>query len=135
MRFTNNKKVLSRKLRKHQTEVERLFWVKVRNRQIEGLKFRRQHQLGIYIVDFVCLERKLIVELDGGQHNDEQQRDKDSQRTSYLEGLGFEIIRFWNNEVIENLPDVLEKIYQVCISPHPDPLPKGEGDKLETRES
>ncbi len=71
-----------------------------------GNKFRRQHPIGDYIVDFVNLENKLIIEIDGGQHNQEQTREKDAQRTEWLEGEGYRILRFWNNDVLTNIEGV-----------------------------
>jgi len=110
----------ARALRKNQTDTERWLWQKLRNRQLLNLKFRRQVPIGNYIVDFVCLELKLIIELDGSQHI--EQADYDARRTAYLEQLGFKVIRFWNNEVLNNGEGVLERIYQVA-HPHPNPSP------------
>ncbi len=99
---------LSRNLRKNQTEAENLIWRHLRRNQLEGLSFRRQHPIGGYIVDFVCLEKGLILEVDGGQHDIE--REKDEQRTNWLRAEGFRVLRFWNNDVLTNLADVLETI-------------------------
>jgi very-short-patch-repair endonuclease len=96
-------------LRLSQTNVENILWYHLRNRNMKGLKFRRQHVLQGYIVDFVCLEKKLIIELDGSQHADREAYD--AMRTKILENDGFRIIRFWNNNVLENLSTVLEVIY------------------------
>lgn len=101
-------KELARNLRKHQTDAEKLLWSRLRNRQMEGCKFRRQQVSGPYIADFLCLEPKLIVELDGGQHL--EQKEQDEQRTSYLQYLGYQVLRFWNNDVLQNLDGVLESI-------------------------
>ena len=100
-------KVLSRKLRQDQTEAELKFWLAVRYRRFHGLKFRRQYQLQGYIVDFVCVEKRLIVELDGGQHCE---NEKDSERTRVLEGSGFLVQRFWNNDVLSNMDGVLSAL-------------------------
>jgi very-short-patch-repair endonuclease len=105
---------LSRNLRKRQTDVENLIWRHLRRKQLEGLKFRRQHPIGKYIVDFVCLERQLILEVDGGQHAIEQ--EKDNKRDDWLRAEGYQILRFWNNEVLENLPSVLETIRLNCLN-------------------
>lgn len=105
-------KNLARKLRKNQTDAERLLWFKLRNRQLAGAKFRRQHEIGYYIVDFVSIEKKVVVEVDGGQHNDESKMIKDNERTKYLEREGYHVLRFWNNEVFGNLEDVLEQIHE-----------------------
>jgi very-short-patch-repair endonuclease len=85
----------ARQLRKDMTEAERALWAKLRRRQVLGHKFRRQQQLGAYVVDFVCLDKKLVVELDGGQHA--RRHDCDAQRTRWLEAQGFEVLRFWNH--------------------------------------
>jgi adenine-specific DNA-methyltransferase len=109
------------------TDVEVLLWQKLRNRQLLGFKFRRQWTLGPFIVDFFCWEAGLVVELDGGQHSEEG----DANRTSWLEEQGYEVRRFWNNEVMENLDGVLEAIAADLrrLTPHPNPLPRaGEGE-------
>lgn len=112
-------------MRKNPTEAEKTLWYALKNQQL-GYKFRRQHQIGNYIVDFVCLEKKLIVECDGGQHNEEV----DKERTDFLQKEGFKVIRFWNNEISENLEGVLIQINDELSSPSPLPSPlKGEGVK------
>ena len=122
-------KKLARKLRKDQTDAERQLWKHLRNRQINNFKFRRQEPIEKYIVDFVSVEAKVIVEVDGGQHAEQIQHDK--ERTNYLEQLGYRVLRFWNNEVTGNLQGVLEKIQEELIrSPHPNPLPPGEGNSI-----
>ncbi len=88
----------ARRLRKHPTDAERLLWRHLRLRQLGGYKFRRQQPLGPYIVDFVCLAKRLIVEVDGGQHA--EQAEEDAQRTAWLEAQGFRVLRFWNTEVL-----------------------------------
>jgi len=111
---------MSRGLRRRQTEAEKLLWVKLRDRQLDGVKFRRQQSIGNYIVDFVSFEEKLIIEIDGGQHNEEQKIEKDEQRKTWLEGEGFYVIRFWNNDVLLNLEGVLMKIKEVIgLRTHP----------------
>jgi very-short-patch-repair endonuclease len=90
-----------------------VLWLKLRNKQLAGVKFRRQQPLGNYIVDFVSFEKKLIIEIDGGQHNEDRNVKKDNRRTEWLESQGFLIIRFWNNEVLGNLEGVLIKIQEV----------------------
>ena len=124
-------KQLARTLRMQQTDAEKLLWGRLRNRQLEGCKFRRQQAIGAYIADFLCLEPKLIIELDGGQHA--EQREQDEQRTRYLQTLGYRVLRFWNHEVLGDLDAVLEAIREAIVirSPHPRPLPEGEGIKLE----
>jgi very-short-patch-repair endonuclease len=102
-------------LRKKSTPSEIKLWNCLRARRFMGLKFRRQCPLGPYIVDFVCVEKKLIIELDGGQHNEDTQQDYDKRRTEFLNGLGFNVIRFWNNEVLLQFDTVMEQIYkQAC---------------------
>ena len=93
-------------LRRAMTDAERALWLVVRDRRLAGHKFRRQVTIGPYIADFVCLERSLIVEADGGQHNEEA----DAARTRYLTSQGFRVIRFWNNDVLQNLTGVLETL-------------------------
>jgi len=98
----------AKSLRKNQTDVEQLLWRQLRNRQLCQQKFRRQFPVDPYIVDFVCLELKLIIELDGGQHAD--QIHYDDKRSLFLGQRGFKVLRFWNNDVIENMEGVLEVI-------------------------
>jgi very-short-patch-repair endonuclease len=94
----------------------------LRNKQLTGVKFRRQQPLGKYIVDFVSFEKKLIVEIDGGQHNENQTAGQDEVRTAWLNSQGFRVVRFWNNEVIENLKGVLIKIPEVIGINTPSPF-------------
>ena len=110
MNKTPQRVALSRDLRKRQTNAERALWASLRNRQLEGARFRRQHPIGPYIVDFVDLEAKLVVELDGGQHNEDLVSKKDEARTAWLESEGYRVLRFWNNDVQSNLEGVLEEI-------------------------
>ena len=95
-------------MREDSTEAEVILWGLLRGRQLLGYKFRRQFSVGMYFVDFVCLDRKLIVELDGGQH--QEQADYDNSRTQWLEYQGFRVIRFWNNDVLENTDGVKDAI-------------------------
>ncbi|MDT8385367.1 MAG: endonuclease domain-containing protein [Gammaproteobacteria bacterium] len=112
-------------LRQQATEAEQTLWQRLRNRQILNAKFRRQHPIPPYIVDFVCLEKKLIVEADGGQHAERQTQDE--KRTTFLEAQGFRVLRFWNNEVLTETETVLEVIFcALNETPHPNPLPKGD---------
>lgn len=97
-------------LRKDSTPQEIIFWSRVRAKRFKGLKFKRQYSLGKYVVDFICLERKLIIELDGCQHKEENQERYDKERTQFLENLGFRVLRFWNNEINNNLNGVFLKI-------------------------
>ncbi len=98
----------ARDLRRNETEAERQLWQAIRARRLDGAKFRRQVPIGPYILDFVCFERRLIVEVDGGQHM--EQVEYDTRRTKTLTGQGYYVLRFWNNEIIDNLPGVLEAI-------------------------
>ena len=109
----------ARSLRKRQTDAERLLWYRLRSRQLAQFKFRRQQVMGVYIVDFICLESKLIIELDGGQHA--TQIEYDAKRSSYLNTLGFKVLRFWSNDVLSNIESVLESIQlQLTASPLPE---------------
>ena len=101
---------LARELRKNQTPQEKKVWDMLRNHQIYGYEFRRQYPIGDYIVDFICREKKIIIELDGGQHNEPENIDKDKQRTTFLENKGYTVLRFWNNEVDNNIEGVYEVI-------------------------
>jgi very-short-patch-repair endonuclease len=100
----------ARDLRQKFTDAEKALWMKLRNRQVEAVKFRRQQPIGSYIVDFVSFERKLIIEIDGGQHNEEMTKERDEERTMRLEERGYRVMRFWNNEVLTNAEGVLERI-------------------------
>lgn len=129
---TNRKNLthLAKNLRKNQTDAETILWNALRNNQIEGKKFRRQYQIENYIVDFICIEEKLIIELDGGQHNEEKHINKDKERDEKLQKLGYRVLRFWNNEVLQNIEGVCEVIIDNLCSPHPTPLPKGARELL-----
>lgn len=99
-----------RELRRNQTDAERAFWSKVRNKQFFGMKFFRQYSFGPYILDFYCPEKKLAVELDGGQHNLLEGREYDAERTAYLNGHGIVVVRFWNHEVLQEINGVLSRL-------------------------
>ena len=98
----------ARKLRRQATDAETKMWHLLRNRQLRNAKFRRQHPIGHYVADFVCVEHTLIVEIDGGQHA--SQTDGDVRRTAYLNDLGYTVVRYWNNEVLTNPEGVLEDL-------------------------
>lgn len=104
----------ARELRRASTSAERKLWSALRGKQLLGLKFRRQHPLPPYIVDFYCHEKRLIVELDGGQHNELARTAYDLERTAWLQAQGLRVIRFWNHEVETNLAGVLDAIAQAC---------------------
>ncbi|MEA3411171.1 MAG: endonuclease domain-containing protein [Pseudomonadota bacterium] len=98
----------ARQLRRELTDAERALWRHLRQRQVAGLRFRRQHPLGRYIVDFACLDARLVIEVDGGQHGERE--DYDEERTAWLQQRGFRVLRFWNNEVLNNIYGVMERI-------------------------
>jgi len=123
---------LARNLRKNATQQERILWKLLRNSNIKNYKFKRQYPIGDYIVDFICKEKLLIIELDGGQHNQQKNIVSDDIRTKYLESRGFKVLRFWNNDVDKNIEGVYEVILRHlgvkgCSPPQPSPL--GEGVK------
>jgi len=101
---------LARNLRKSHTDAELLLWKYLRTRQTEGVKFRRQQPIGRFIVDFVSFEKKIIIEVDGGQHSEEL----DKERNQWLSDQGFKVLRFWNNEVLKNAEGVFEVIRNNC---------------------
>ena len=103
----------ARELRNNSTDAERLLWRYLRNRQLEGVKFRRQQPIEAYIVDFVSFDKRIVIELDGGQHAENMEHDE--KRNACLRANGFFVLRFWNNEVIENTKGVLEVIRQQCL--------------------
>jgi very-short-patch-repair endonuclease len=103
---------IAKTLRKKSTDAENVLWKQLRRKQLEGLKFRRQQPIDNYVVDFVCFEKRIVIEVDGGQHSIE--RDKDSERDNYLVINGFKVLRFWNNEVLQNIEGVLEMIRNSC---------------------
>ena len=117
---------VTRQLRRDQTPWEAKLWSVLRNRKVEGLKFRRQFKIGKYVVDFYCLEKRLIIELDGGHHNETDKSALDLERQKYLETKGYKVLRFWNSELDNNLDGVIEVILRNS-QPHPYPLPSGRG--------
>jgi very-short-patch-repair endonuclease len=120
-------KQLSKNLRKNQTKAEIKIWRHLKNRALAGFKFRRQCPIGPYIVDFVCLEKMVVIEIDGGQHA--EQMKIDARRTAYLKSRGFEVLRFWNNEVLANTDSILSVILATLVNTPSSPalLPEGEG--------
>jgi very-short-patch-repair endonuclease len=122
----------ARRLRRNQTDAERVLWFQLRGRRLEGLKFKRQVSIDRFVVDFCCAEARLIIELDGGQHA--TRTAADANRTKILETFGYLVLRFWNNDVLQNTEGVLEEILSTVKQhrsepPHPDPLPYGEREK------
>jgi very-short-patch-repair endonuclease len=122
----------ARELRKNATDCERLLWQYLRAHRLQGFKFKRQQPLGVYIVDFVCFEARLIVEADGGHHA--EQAEYDNRRDEWLRSQGFTVLRFWNNEIMGNIEGVLERILAVCEANAPSPQPlshQGRGAKAD----
>ncbi len=117
----------ARELRKNQTDAEQLLWGLLRNHRFANKKFRRQHPIARYILDFYCHELKLAIELDGGQHNENSARKYDEERTRFLNEQGIRVLRFWNNEVLRETQAVLESLWNAVNALTPTPLPKGEG--------
>ena len=122
------KTLFARQLRRNMTDAERALWHALRGKQLGGHRFRRQHPIGPYVVDFVCLEAKLVIEIDGGQHNESQ---ADSDRDAGLKAAGFRVLRFWNNDVLSNAAGVCDAVL-AALGPHPGPPPHaGEGTQTE----
>lgn len=116
----NDKNLLcsAKTLRTNQTDAEQRLWYHLRGHRFMDLKFKRQKPMGRYIVDFVCVERRLIIEIDGGQHA--EQVEYDQRRDAWLRSKGYTVLRFWNNEVLLQLEEVLERI-RLTLSPSPSP--------------
>lgn len=117
-RFNNPSSLESvrKNLRRNSTDSEKFLWSKVKQSQL-GFKFRRQHGIGPYILDFYCPRKKLAIELDGSQHNSPEGRQYDQERTEYLNSIGIKILRFWNGEVSKNIKLVLEIIWRELNKP------------------
>jgi len=101
-------KHLAREMRNNPTSQEKTFWSIVKNRQFFGYRFLRQYCIGNYIVDFICKEKKIVIEIDGSQHT--EFADYDNERTQYLNSLGYKIVRFWNNEIDNDIEGVYSKM-------------------------
>ena len=117
----------ARELRSNPTDAERVLWRHLRLRQIGGYKFRRQRPIGPYIVDFVCLEKKLVVEVDGGQHS--KQKASDDRRDSWLRSEGLTILRFWDHEVLTQLDEVKQVIWDELNVAPSSILPRDGGEE------
>ena len=117
MRSTQNHQ-RERRLRRDQTDAERLLWQHLRDRRLLGWKFRRQHRIGPYFADFACVEAMLVVELDGSQHLTQQRHDE--VRTRFLQAQGYRVLRFWNDDVLRETDAVLTAI-TTALAPHPPP--------------
>ena len=123
----NQKTTFARTLRKNLTDAERHLWFRLRGNRLGGFRFRRQHPVGPYIADFACLQPRLLVELDGGQHLDSAY---DNRRDAFLHSQGYVVLRFWNNDVLGQTDGVLTVILEALLAggPHPNPPPQaGEG--------
>lgn len=121
MKFLRNDPTLKqrrRELRRNQTEAEKALWAHLRNKQFLGMKFFRQYSIGPYILDFYCPNMKLAIELDGGQHNQYENKEYDAVRSEYLKSQGIEVIRFWDNEVLLDMESVLSEIGLRVTPPH-----------------
>jgi very-short-patch-repair endonuclease len=118
-------KTRARRLRREQTEAESKLWARLPARQLCGAKFRRKHPIGPFITDFCCMERGLVIELDGGQHAVQAKADR--RRSVFLEQRGYRVLRFWDHQVLENTEEVLEEIARVLSEPSPVPSPRGRG--------
>ena len=123
-----------RKLRKNQTDAEKKLWALLRNRQVSGIKFRRQFSVGRYILDFYCPEYRVGIEADGGQHYEDKGKQRDELRTRELNKLSMEILRFSDREILTNIEGVYETIKTTIDEkksnpPHLNPLPLGRGSK------
>ena len=106
----------AKRLRRDMTDAERRLWSVLRNSQINGAKFRRQQPIGPFIADFICQERRLIIEADGGQHAESA---SDARRTAFLETKGYRVLRFWNDDILTNIDGVAQAIAAALATPHP----------------
>ncbi|NIK88253.1 very-short-patch-repair endonuclease [Rhizomicrobium palustre] len=109
-------------MRHDPTDAEKKFWFAVRGRKFGGHKFKRQYPIGPYIADFVCIEQKLIVELDGGQHGLAEHEEYDAERTAYLKASGFVVLRYWNDEFLRMPEVVLDEVFRTLTAPSPEML-------------
>ena len=121
----------AQELRRNMTDSERRLWRRLRHREL-GFRFRRQVTIGGYIADFACPAARIVIELDGGQHGSDEADARDLIRTSEIRRCGFRVIRFWNHEVIEQLDEVIVRIWNelYAAGPHPNPPPGGGGKLL-----
>ncbi len=105
--------IAARELRKRMTDAETLLWHCLRGKRLDGFRFRKQHPIGRYVLDFYCVSKKLAIELDGGQHNTPEGLAQDRERTAWLSAQGIRVVRFGNREVLSNLEDVLDRIWKL----------------------
>ena len=115
-----------RGLRLNQTEAEKTLWKHLRNRQLDGMKFFRQFSVGPYILDFYCPQLRLAIELDGGQHTEDDAREYDAARSAYLQAQGIDVMRFWNHDVLNQTESVLQKVLEKVTPPNPLLTQEGE---------
>src|SRR5256885_553821 len=127
---------LAKRLRQNATTAERRLWRILRNKQFDGLRFRRQQPIGPYVVDFYCSAAQVVIELDGGQHADGAHPARDSRRTDWLQSRGYRVLRFWNSDILNESEalSVIQKAIAESGIPLPEPLrgstlPQGEGGK------
>ena len=118
--YTRETLAKAHRLRREMTDAERRLWSMLRNRQLAGAKFRRQQPIGPFIADFVCQDRRLIVEADGGQH---AENTTDARRTAFLKAKGYRVLRFWNNDILNNSDGVAQVIADALSIPHPAQAP------------
>ena len=115
--YTTISRDRAKALRKTSTDAERRMWLLLRDRRLLPFKFRRQHPIGPYIADFVCIEKRLVVELDGGQHADAVEYDE--RRTAEIQERGYRVIRFWDNDVLQRTESVMQALYRELGRPSP----------------
>ena len=131
MKYLRNNPALKQRrqeLRRNQTEAEKTLWAHLRYKQFFGMRFFRQYSIGTYILDFYCPQLRLAIELDGGQHTEDNTREYDTARSDYLKGQGIEVIRFWNHEVLLDTGSVLIKLSEKITPPN---LPFDKGEETE----
>ena len=119
LKYNSNLKLLSRRLRDNLTDAEKLLWRKIRKKQIGNLQFYRQRPIGSYIADFYCDKAKLIIEIDGGQHYEKENILKDRTRDEYFRKIGLRVVRFTNLDILKNIDNVVESVYQKIKNPPP----------------
>ena len=122
---------VAKKLRRNATVGERMLWFRLRNRKLDGHKFKRQHPIGRYVVDFVCTDKKLVIEVDGSSHFNDEARERDGRRQKWLEDNGYIVMRFRGDEVKNDIMSVLERIRVKCgILPSHNPSLAREGSHI-----
>ena len=118
----------ARELRGNPTDAEKRLWWHLRSKQLDGFRFRRQQPIGPFIVDFFCPAAKLVIEVDGGQHDSDFERD--GKRTDWLEARGYRVLRYWNNDVLENIEGVVITILEALRAAAPPPCPPPQGGRV-----